>query len=810
MLLLLNISILLGVACIILAFLRVDEIVSYVLGCFLLSYGVLVVMVQMLSLVHGLGAANYFRISLFALALGLAGWLRFGRPPLLAPFRATGIGLGAAVDVIGRNFPLVVFGVMVVHSLAQVALDAALTRTMVEDARFYHLYRLPVWLQQGSVFFDRQLAALYPYRAVLKAPFNSEIGYLWVFLGTGSLKGTDLIEVVSGVLLGVAIYGCAFALSNSKQAAAWAALIFFTFCVVIWDMAQSISIASSSAFFVTAVYFMLRIESENRKADIFLFSLALALAVGTKATIYFMIPAGLVIFPLLMIRSVRKASDGKYGLLAYWAASVSISALLFCGGLLINTTIVYRSPIPQSRLESHRDNNSDSLADVWTCGTLNFPRYTYLQLSPITDALEERFGDSYLVRLRRAATFLNLPLEDNVCSTQGFSFGAAKRYAVYQFGWAYQILFVPAILAFARRLRRPFSYGRIAILCFWASFYVLLYVLRKWHLGNLRYFLLPGALLAVMLVDLLYTLRRNALGQVALLLLGLVALGHLQRQFPGVYTSYAPWRKSLGAEQIRSHVDSVFELLDSVLTGGTRVLYLDAYKVPVDIYGYRLQREVVRVEKSSLAAELGDPAYDFAVQSGLQSLGKDAASALRREYELVLDTRVLRARFRIYARRDPAVDTPDFYQGKFPPTAPFLIIDPSLRQWVRIGPAFSAEFRYGALADDDPILFSVTSLCPVLRVEVEIRTTGRQPIRIGFSHYSESSAGGRRRTAWSRVSLAEGTIDLDPGTAPMNRLALRLTEGYNYVQLDPAKGLLIESIAVRPSRATKSETACEK
>ena len=154
------------------------------------------------------------------------------------------------------------------------------------DSMTYHLSRVGYWLQQGAVrhYYTHKWA-----QNVL--PPNAEILILWsvAFLKSDLLANTFQWLAYCG--LGLTVFLIAGFLGWRRKASLFAALIFLSLPVVILESSTTQNDLVVTFFMLNSFYFFHKGIKHKRRGHLILSGIAMGLAVGTKYTVFFMLPA---------------------------------------------------------------------------------------------------------------------------------------------------------------------------------------------------------------------------------------------------------------------------------------------------------------------------------------------------------------------------------------------------------------------------------------------------------------------------------------------------------------------------------------
>jgi hypothetical protein len=311
----------LGAAC-----LRLPSVLGFLLATYLVASAQLVVVSLALSTVDALtrtwlllGVAGTF-------ALTLAAWLRVGRPR-----ESLASVLPAAREALGDR-AVAVLAAVGGALYAYLALVAVAVPQSLPDTMLYHLPRAALWKQQHAVGYvanapDERIDVFPP-----GAEIQSAVSMIW----SEGDRFVGLVQLLAIAAAVVAIVGIGRRLGLSRPAAAFGALAFATFTVVALQAPTALNDLVVAALLVICAYF----ATGPSRIELALGALALALAVGTKGTVAFALPA-LAVFALASqprARWLSLALAGAVGLVAgsFWYAVNLVETGDLAGGVAVD------------------------------------------------------------------------------------------------------------------------------------------------------------------------------------------------------------------------------------------------------------------------------------------------------------------------------------------------------------------------------------------------------------------------------------------------------------------------------------------
>lgn len=264
------------------ASLRIQSAVAFVLGTYLVSWALVVGLCLVLSPTESLTTASALVGSLVLLAAAALAWQLTGRRAPPAP----GPAVTAVRDALRDRLAAALVVVVSIAFAYSVAL-AFLTPINDGDALAYHVARAAFWRQAGGVGYVGHAVD----SRINGSPPDAEIGMLFTMLLAGSDRFVALPQLIAFPVTLVCVVGLGRRAGLDDRAAMFGALLFGCIPVVILQASTGLNDLVVAAFLGAASYFALR----PGRSDLVLFGLGIALAVGTKFTAFVAMPAILLV-----------------------------------------------------------------------------------------------------------------------------------------------------------------------------------------------------------------------------------------------------------------------------------------------------------------------------------------------------------------------------------------------------------------------------------------------------------------------------------------------------------------------------------
>ncbi len=401
--------------------LRVGGRAFYLLSVYLLACAGDVLSFEAAGLLRWLGSPpRYLLIEcLLACAAGLL-WLRAGRPNLLGPFapdlpRLDFSRLGGSI----RRHP-VLWALALATDLAY-AVNAYLILVVPpnnNDSLYLHMARVVRWLQTGSFL---------PFPTVftwqLFYAFNAQSLIHWTVLFWDSDQLAGFVQFSAALAAGLGVYLLARQLGFARPQGVFAALLWLGFPQVFFQSTTTQNDLVPAAFVIGSVVFYIQgMRSERPAPGLVLSATALALALGAKQTVFFLLPGMACLIFLL----AWKHTPAGWKRLASWAAAAAAAFSLVGALAYIENTFTFGNPLgePESVAQVFRDPSAppgDSQAGgVSTLQALgiNLGRvaYQFIDTSGLPPVIEGYLFRGKARLARAAAGALKLPLESPVAA----------------------------------------------------------------------------------------------------------------------------------------------------------------------------------------------------------------------------------------------------------------------------------------------------------------------------------------------------------------------------------------------------------
>ncbi|MFI5198315.1 MAG: hypothetical protein ACHQJD_06825 [Thermoanaerobaculia bacterium] len=293
-------------------------ILASLLSIWLLFFGQIVLISEILSELHALGSTGMLAGHVLLFGVSLIVFVRAGRRNLaLWPD-----GTREALQALFRESPgIALFAAAVGLLVAANLVFPFLYPPLNGDANAYHLPRAYYWIQLGCA---RHFPTV-DFR-MNEMPPNASFIFAWILALSGGFSGLHVPQWTSGLALAAATAALARLAGAARTVAVFTGVLALTWPLTILQMGSSqtdLLVATAGA---CAVFFGVRATLVSRQEsfeDLAYFGLAFGLAAGTKLTFVFLLPV------LAVTLSVLAASQRKLELLLHAGGAAAIGFAAF-------------------------------------------------------------------------------------------------------------------------------------------------------------------------------------------------------------------------------------------------------------------------------------------------------------------------------------------------------------------------------------------------------------------------------------------------------------------------------------------------
>lgn len=338
-----------------------------------------------------------------------------------------------------ENRWLALFTLLVSLNYALLAVCIIIFPQNITDSLYNHLSRIGYWIQQGS---------LKPYEgfAIVGTvyPYNNSI---LMALSAVILKSDVLVgftQLFCALFCSLTVYSLSIQLGYKRKSALIASLIFLTFPIVIYESITAQNDLVVTAFASSAVTLLIQYIITKDRCYLILSALGLALALGTKQYIIFLLPG----YAALLIYGLYKDKLQWKKKFATWITSAIIFTLLVGSYTYIQNLITYHTPFgPKGTLEEVTDYSN--LGNIIPRVITNSSRLTDQFIS--CDGLPPRLADSCIglkAKILKPLSAKNLESDLYIYGTSQYILNSPNVYNAESswYGPLSWILIIPSIL----------------------------------------------------------------------------------------------------------------------------------------------------------------------------------------------------------------------------------------------------------------------------------------------------------------------------------------------------------------------------
>jgi hypothetical protein len=578
---------------------------GYLLSIYLFFTANIILCFEIAGILRLLNQQSTFLILQLSLLVFITfGWFIKKKPPLFEPFSNLTMQSIASnsKEVIQKNPIIAVFlGGIVVAYIINAALILIVPPNN-SDGFYLHMARVGYWLQNGSFLPFRTF-----YNLQIYYPINAQAQIFWTVLFTRSDRLAGFIQYSAALFSSLAVYGIARQLGFNKIQSLFSCLLWLSFPQVLFQSTSVQNDLVPAAYLTISIFFLVEgAKTTTQLYPILLSALSLALAIGTKQTVFFILP-GLGIMILLLATKKRQT----WQFLKIFGISFLIFSLILGSVIYFQNQLVYKNFMGDPKTIQTVSNihaRESILGYLW----LNFNRIVYQSID--TSGLPP-FLEGYLHRGKAQLaqilfSIINLPMESSIGlnPSSKIKFDFLTRYPVSEdfvwFGLFAPLLLVPLSISqgyLAIKKREPIAIGLIIV-----SFSFLLFELLirpGWDINIGRNFTLAVIPLVPFAAILYQPTLRSKIGILIVVIMSLFIVFNLLLYNPAkpIIGNNAIWRLSRN-EKLALQNGWVLQPLNMVerLIPGKAVLGIYGGFFEYPFFGEQFQRELIPLSKKQI------------------------------------------------------------------------------------------------------------------------------------------------------------------------------------------------------------------
>lgn len=329
------------------------------------------------------------------------GWLVFNKPVFLPAAIRIRLSGKSLIQFIRQNPLLSVFGILVAIAYGINAYLVHQVPPNNNDSLYVHMARVGHWLLNGSFEYYNTYYLFQHYY-----PYNAQGMILWSVLFTGSDTFAGYLQFFAAILGACLVYGFARLLERTTVQSLFASLLWMAVPQVFFESTTTQVDLIVTVFVMGCIYLLFFGYTYAENNTLVLAGIGLGLALGTKQTAFFALPAiGLVIFVMLC--------RGK----TYFHLFKSISLSIIVSTLLLGSLAYIRNlqwygnfQGPRESVEFLRIQQGTGMARAFAINTSRLA-YQFLDTTALPPILE---GYIFRGKARLAKSFfdsIGMPLD---------------------------------------------------------------------------------------------------------------------------------------------------------------------------------------------------------------------------------------------------------------------------------------------------------------------------------------------------------------------------------------------------------------
>ena len=354
------------------------------------------------------------------------------------------------------------------------------------DSLSTHMSRIGFWLQRGS-FFPWSTPRIWQ----ITYPVNAQLQMFWSVLFTRSDRLVGFVQWAAALASSLAVIGIARLNKANHFQAIFSGLIFLSLPAIVLQSTTTQNDLVICALFILSIYFFFLGMEENGLTPFVLSGIALGLGVGTKQTIFFLLP----VFALVAIMAWLVIPQTQIKKFFVWGCTSLLTFALIGSQIFISNQINFGHPFG-SKAAVEQSTEMLRSESVLETSLINGSRLLYqlADLSGIPDPLWGYGIKAKAAIMKPVFSALNIDVESTKSAFPGHVFTLRRRYLLQEdeawYGPLGFIILVPWLLIeFIRGIKRKDLY-RISAFLFFLSFLIFDIFFRPgWDPYQGRYFM---------------------------------------------------------------------------------------------------------------------------------------------------------------------------------------------------------------------------------------------------------------------------------------------------------------------------------
>ena len=461
--------------------------ISFLLTLFLLSWTNLLLtghLGHLLSLMNAI--AFYLVVEGFLLLAAVLFWWLKKKPSLIGPFSK--VWANAKNFQFRKNWDLALLLAGVIIGIGICAVLAYWVPPNNNDSVSTHTVRILYWLQHGnyqSWVTPRMWQIIYP--------VNAQLAMFWTVLFSRGEHWIAFIQLTGGIVAALSVTGLAKEMfPKNKMGAAFSGLIFLTLPIVTLQLTTTQNDLITAALFGLSFYFFVYAIQHDDLMHLILSGVSVGIALGTKQTIFFLLP-GWALVCLLLWLVYKKISFKR---LLLWAATILVAFSLLGSQIYLMNYHAYGNIMGPQDVVEQATGATASVSQGITQVKFNVSRFLYQFADP--SGLPSPFW-RWGIKARgilgeKLFDLINLPLDSEQSTTPPHRFYYDQAPLLQEdeawYGLLGFFILIPTLLVVTIsgiKRKEPIS---LSIFIMTASFFFFLTLLRPgWDPYQGRYFM---------------------------------------------------------------------------------------------------------------------------------------------------------------------------------------------------------------------------------------------------------------------------------------------------------------------------------
>lgn len=446
-----------------LALIRLRGFIAQVLGFYLIEFFFIAFPLHLANLFSMMNEPTIiisFHFAAFLISGSL--WVNNGKPAIFSDWKPMWLEIKQK-PVFQKSFseiflPLLAVSIAIMY-LYNVFLILYVPPNNV-DSVSTHMSRVGFWLQYGS-YFPWETSKLFQ----IIYPVNAQLQHFWSVLFSQTDRFVGFVQWFAAIISAVAVIGLARLNSASRKQALFSGLVFLSLPAIVLQSTTTQNDLVICALFIILIYFYFNFLQTHQKLSLIFSGIALGLAVGTKQTIFFLLP-GLV---LLILYTWLVKHQIPFRQILLWGCASLLTFLMIGSQIFFSNQVKYQHPLGPKEFVAYSSNLLES-SNLPQIILLNTSRLLY-QMVDTTGLPQPLWGYGVKAKaeiLRPIFNFLQIPIESDLGVTAGHHFNLRTPYplqedAAFYGPLGFLLLFPSVIIGFWHAIKKNKFYPFVVL-----------------------------------------------------------------------------------------------------------------------------------------------------------------------------------------------------------------------------------------------------------------------------------------------------------------------------------------------------------